>query len=59
MLESPGTWRAAVAGAPVTDWRLYDSVWTERYLDSPADNEEGYRDSSAIGKARRASPMRC
>jgi dipeptidyl-peptidase-4 len=53
VLESPGTWRAAVAGAPVTDWRLYDSIWTERYLDSPADNEEGYRESSAIGKAER------
>jgi dipeptidyl-peptidase-4 len=53
VLESPGTWRAAVAGAPVTDWRLYDSVWTERYLDSPADNEEGYRDSSTIGRASR------
>jgi dipeptidyl-peptidase-4 len=53
VLESPGTWRAAVAGAPVTDWRLYDSIWTERYLDSPRDNEEGYRESSAIGKAER------
>jgi dipeptidyl-peptidase-4 len=51
VLESPGTWRAAVAGAPVTDWKLYDSIWTERYLDSPADNEDGYRESSAIGKA--------
>ena len=48
VLKSPGTWRAAVAGAPVTDWRLYDSIWTERYLDHPASNEEGYRDSSAI-----------
>ena len=53
VLESPGTWRAGVAGAPVIDWRLYDSIWTERYLDSPADNEEGYRDSSAIGRAAR------
>jgi dipeptidyl-peptidase-4 len=48
VFRSPGTWRAAVAGAPVTDWRLYDSIWTERYLDSPSANEEGYRDSSAI-----------
>jgi dipeptidyl-peptidase-4 len=53
VLENPGTWRAAVAGAPVTDWRLYDSIWTERYLDSPADNAEGYRDSSSIGRAAR------
>jgi dipeptidyl-peptidase-4 len=53
VLESPGTWRAAVAGSPVTDWRLYDSIWTERYLDSPSSNEQGYSDSSAIGKASR------
>lgn len=48
VFRSPGTWRAAVAGAPVTDWRLYDSIWTERYLERPQDNEQGYRDSSPI-----------
>ncbi len=48
VLNSPGTWRAAVAGAPVTDWRLYDTIWTERYLDHPDDNADGYRDSSAV-----------
>jgi dipeptidyl-peptidase-4 len=48
VLRSPGVWSAAVAGAPVTDWRLYDSIWTERYLDHPDDNEDGYRDSSAV-----------
>jgi dipeptidyl-peptidase-4 len=40
-----------VAGAPVTDWRLYDTIWTERYLDHPDDNEEGYRLSSPITHA--------
>ncbi|GMU65177.1 MAG: peptidase S9 [Acidobacteriota bacterium] len=53
ILHRPGVWRAAVAGAPVTDWRLYDSIWTERYLDSPADNPDGYRDSSPLGIADR------
>ncbi|HEX6202422.1 MAG TPA: prolyl oligopeptidase family serine peptidase, partial [Thermoanaerobaculia bacterium] len=51
LFRSPGTWRAGVAGAPVTDWRLYDTIWTERYLDHPDDNEEGYRLSSPITHA--------
>ena len=48
LLNSPGTWAAGMAGAPVTDWRLYDSIWTERYLETPEDNPEGYAASSAI-----------
>lgn len=53
LLASPGTWRAAVAGAPVTDWHLYDSIWTERYLDEPGDNPDGYAASSPITHADR------
>jgi dipeptidyl-peptidase-4 len=51
LFQSPGTWRAGVAGAPVTDWRLYDTIWTERYLDPPEDNPEGYELSSPITHA--------
>ncbi len=51
LLKSPGTFRAGVAGAPVTDWRFYDSIWTERYLDHPEDNAEGYRLSSPLDSA--------
>ncbi len=42
-----------VARAPVTDWRLYDNVYTERYMDMPADNDEGYKKSSVIQYAPR------
>lgn len=40
--------RAGVAGAPVTDWRLYDTHYTERYMGLPASNEQGYDASSVL-----------
>lgn len=43
--------RAGVAVAPVTDWRNYDSVYTERYLGLPADFAGGYRDFSVVNSA--------
>jgi len=48
LFNAPGVWKAGVSGAPVTDWALYDTIWTERYLDRPQDNAEGYRLSSPI-----------
>lgn len=42
---------AAVAVAPVTDWRFYDTVYTERYMLTPQQNERGYAEASAIGHA--------
>jgi dipeptidyl-peptidase-4 len=43
---------AGVAGAPVTDWRNYDAIYTERYMDTPQDNPDGYRKSSVVQAAR-------
>ena len=43
--------RAGVAVAPVTDWRDYDSIYTERYLGLPAEDPEGYRDFSVVNSA--------
>ncbi len=43
--------RAGIAGAPVTDWRNYDAVYTERYMDLPKDNYEGYKSSSVVEAA--------
>jgi dipeptidyl-peptidase-4 len=46
LLQAPEVFRAAVAVAPVTDWALYDTHYTERFLGTPADNPDGYRASS-------------
>lgn len=43
--------RAGVAVAPVTDWRNYDSIYTERYMSRPADFPEGYKDFSVVNSA--------
>jgi dipeptidyl-peptidase-4 len=43
MLTAPELFRAGIAYAPVTDWKLYDTVYTERYMDRPQDNPDGYR----------------
>lgn len=48
MFRAPGVFRAGVAGAPVTDWALYDTHYTERYLGRPVDNPEGYSTSSVL-----------
>jgi dipeptidyl-peptidase-4 len=48
MLNAPEVFRAGIAGAPVTNWHNYDTIYTERYLGLPADNEDAYRDSSAV-----------
>jgi dipeptidyl-peptidase-4 len=42
-----------VAGSSVTDWNLYDTHYTERYMDTPAENPEGYKNSSAMAFADR------
>lgn len=43
--------RAGVSVAPVTDWRNYDSIYTERYMGTPAQNPDGYHDDSEVNFA--------
>lgn len=42
MANHSGAFKAAIVAAPVTDWRLYDSIYSERYMDILADNNDGY-----------------
>ena len=51
VLRRPDVFHAAVIGAPVTDWRLYDTHYTERYLGHPEQRPEAYERSSLIPDA--------
>ena len=46
LLNAPQAFRAGIAGAPVTSWKNYDTIYTERYMGLPAENEDGYKASS-------------
>ncbi|MCZ3385963.1 MAG: prolyl oligopeptidase family serine peptidase [Actinomycetia bacterium] len=54
VIDRPDVFHAAIAGAPVTDWQLYDTGYTERYLGVPSqDDDAAYRRSSLLGRAAR------
>jgi dipeptidyl-peptidase-4 len=51
LTHAPGVFNCGAAGGPVTDWKFYDSIYTERYMRTPAENPEGYRESSPLEAA--------
>lgn len=53
VLERPDVFHAAVAGAPVTEWELYDTAYTERYLGTPQEHPERYAAHSLVSRAAR------
>ena len=48
LLKGADHFKAAIAVAPVTNWRYYDSIYTERYMQTPQENGDGYDDNSPI-----------
>jgi dipeptidyl-peptidase-4 len=52
MTKGNGVFKCGVAVAPVTNWKYYDSVYTERFLQLPKDNNSGYEDNSPINFAK-------
>lgn len=53
LLLGADVFSAAIAVAPVTNWRLYDTIYTERYLKNPIDNAKGYDDYSPLSHANK------
>jgi dipeptidyl-peptidase-4 len=51
LFNAPEVFKAGVAVAPVSDWKLYDTIYTERYMGTPQDNAEGYKNSSPVNQA--------
>jgi len=48
LLKGADEFKMAIAVAPVTNWRYYDSIYTERYMRTPQENASGYDDNSPI-----------
>lgn len=52
MLNHPDVFKAAVAGGPVTDWRYYEIMYGERYMDTPKENPQGYAETDLTKKVQ-------
>lgn len=48
MLRKPGTFNVGVAGGPVTDWKYYEIMYGERYMDTPSENQKGFDEANTL-----------
>ncbi len=48
MLRKPDVFKVGIAGGPVTDWKYYEAMYGERYMDTPAENQKGFDESSTL-----------
>ena len=48
MLRKAGTFTTGVAGGPVTDWKYYEAMYGERYMDTPAENQKGFDEANTL-----------
>jgi dipeptidyl-peptidase-4 len=55
LLRHPDVFAAASSSSPPTDWRNYDTIYTERYMWIPQENKDGYDKGSAMSYVRRSS----
>ncbi len=53
LFQAPDTFEMAIAVAPVTSWRFYDSIYTERYMQTPQENPSGYDENSPLTYANK------
>ncbi len=52
MLKHPGVFKVGVAGGPVIDWKMYEVMYTERYMDTPQENPDGYKKANLLDKVK-------
>lgn len=53
LLDYPDVFKVGVAGGPVVDWKYYEVMYGERYMDTPQENPDGYKETSLLNKAER------
>lgn len=53
LFEGNDVFKLAIAGAPVSNWRFYDNIYTERYMQKPEENQQGYQEYCPVASAKK------